>query len=570
MNHKIMDPLEYYNTSGTADLQKNAVELFDGLLAKSGIDEEANRAAVEAYENAHAQCEQDRDARNRYGFYAFWAFFMIGGGVVFICMFEKSWWFVLLGAVLCALGGVWFGCRLHPALKIRNERLQESKAREQELLQQASAQLEPLEQQFGPRDGLELIQKTVPELVFHDIFTREHYDALRSFDFRDDENMDASVIRSLTGTLNGNPFAFLERLTYVMRTTTYTNTETIYWTEEHVERDSDGNKVVTTIQRSQDLTAEKDADKPCFSTYTNLGYGHQAAPELSFSRKPGKVHRFSAGWLDGKVRRGKRELERQSRRALQKGQDFLPMANEEFEVLFGATDRNNEHQFRQMFTPMAQRSMTDLLKDGKLVGDTFTFHKKRRLNVLSCSDAVFRESPRKYHDYSVQKAREAFVKHQEEYFRLIFGTFAPLLAIPLYREKSAMEPAHVSLGHFSPCEHETMVNLLPRKLLVTKDCKTQAILKTKLLSSTEQGDLIRVRAFGFAIQGHTKTVVFHNCGDGYTHSVDVDWDEYLPRTKSTTVLVGRVPEADAALPQQPGTVFYHGLFAKIMENQEEV
>lgn len=566
MNHKIMDPLEYYNTSGAADLQKNAVEFFDGLLAKSGIDEEANRAAVEAYENAHAQCEQDRDARNRYGFYAFWAFFMIGGGVVCICMFETSWWFVLLGAVLCALGGAWFGCKLHPALKIRNEKLQGSEQQAQELLQQAKAQLEPLEDLFSPQDGLALIQKTVPEFVFHDIFSRKHYDAMRSFDFRDDEDEDSSVIRSLTGTWNGNPFAFLERLTYVMRTTTYTNTETIYWTEEHVERDSDGNKVVTTIQRSQDLTAEKDADKPYFSTYTNLGYGHEAAPELSFSRKAGNTHENGTGWLKIRLWFGKRALKRQSQQALRKGQDFLPMANEEFEVLFGATDRNNEHQFRQMFTPMAQRSMIDLLKDGKLGGDSFNFHKKRRLNVLSCSDAVFRESPRKYHDYSVQKAREAFVKHQEEYFRLIFGTFAPLLAVPLYRERSAMEPACVSQGHFSPCEHETMVNLLPQKLLVTKDCKTQAILKTKLLSSTEQGDLIRVRAFGFAIQGHTKTEVFHNCGDGYTHSVDVDWDEYLPRTKSTTVLVGRVPEDTADLPQEPGTVFHHGLFAKIMED----
>ena len=566
MNHKIMDPLEYYNTSGAADLQKNAVEFFDGLLAKSGIDEEANRAAAEAYERADAQCREDRKDRNHYRLHAFFAFLLIGCGVVCICMFETSWWFVLLGAVLCTLGGAWFGCELHPALKVRNEKLQGSEQQAQELLQQAKAQLEPLEGLFSPQDSLELIQKTVPELVFHDIFNREHYDALRSFDFRDDEDEDSSVIRSLTGTWNGNPFAFLERLTYEMRQEPYEGSLTIHWTEKRKTKDENGNEVEEEVQKSDVVYAKHWADKPCFYTYSTLGYGHEAAPELSFSRKAGNTHENGTIWLKIRLWFGKWALKRQSQQALRKGQDFLPMANEEFEVLFGATDRNNEHQFRQMFTPMAQRSMIDLLKDGQLGGDSFSFRKKRRFNTITCSAKVFSKSPRKYHDYSVRKAREAFVKHQEEYFRLIFGTFAPLLAVPLYRERSAVEPARVSQGHFSPCEHEMMVNLLPRKLLVTKDCKTQAIMKTSLLSTSEQGDLIQVRAFGYAIRPRVEPVEVNNCPDGRTHYVDVKWDEYLPRLMIMRVLVGRVPEDTANLPQEPGTVFHHGLFAKIMED----
>lgn len=566
MNHKIMDPLEYYNTSGAADLKKNAVEFFDGLLAKSGIDEEANRATAEAYERADAQCREDREDRNLYMLYVFFAFSLIGCGVVCICMFETSWWFVLLGAVLCALGGAWFGWKLHPALKIRNEKLQGSEQQAQELLQQAKAQLEPLDGLFSPQDSLELIQKTVPELVFHDIFSREHYDAMRSFDFRDDEDEDSSVVRSLTGTWNGNPFAFLERLTYEMRPEPYYGSKKIRWTEKRKTKDKNGNEVEEDVLKSDVVHAKHEADKPCFYTYSTLGYGHEAAPDLSFSRKAGNTHENGTGWLKIRLWFGKWALKRQSQQALRKGQDFLPMANEEFEVLFGATDRNNEHQFRQMFTPMAQCSMIDLLKDGQLGGDSFNFRKKRRFNTITCSAKVFSKSPRKYHDYSVRKAREAFVKHQEEYFRLIFGTFAPLLAVPLYQERSVMEPAHVSQGHFSPCEHETMVNLLPRKLLVTKDCKTQAIMKTSLLSTSEQGDLIQVRAFGYAIRPRVEPVKVTNCPDGRTHYVDVKWDEYLPRLMIMRVLVGRVPEDTADLPQEPGTVFHHGLFAKIMED----
>ena len=569
MNNKIMDPLEFYNTSGAEALRKNAVQFFDGRLEQAGIDEAANRALAEAYERAEAQCREERNERKDYIIFSVVALLLVVGGFAFISMYDTSWAYILLGVLMCALGGVWFIKKLSPALKMQEERIRGAEQKAQALAQQARAQLEPLEKLLSPRDSLDLIQQTVPELVFHDSFSRDHYDALRNFDFRDDDNKDSSVIRSLTGTLNGNPFAFLEHLTFEMRKETYTGKRTIEWTENVVEKDKKGNEVVKPRRRTQTKSAEFRADKPYFYTYATLGYGHETAPELSFSRKPGKVHELGDNRLEGKVRRGKWALEWQSRQALRRGQDFLPMANEEFEVLFGATDRNNEHQFRQMFTPQAQRSMTRLLRDGTLGGDTFSFRKKRRFNTISCSEKVFRESPRKWHDYSVQKAREAFVKYQEEYFHLIFSAFAPLLAVPLYWERSAVEPVSTGLGQFSPCEHEMMANQLPRELLVTGDCETRAILKTSLISTSEQGDLIRVWASGFTTYPRVAAVEVSGWKDKRTHFVDVEWDEYISRTKVTTVLVGRATEEDMALTQQPGTVFHHGLFAKIMDHKEE-
>ena len=76
-------------------------------------------------------------------------------------------------------------------------------------------------------------------------------------------------------------------------------------------------------------------------------------------------------------------------------------------------------------------------------------------------------------------------------------------------------------------------------------------------------------ASGFTTYPRVAAVEVSGWKDKRTHFVDVEWDEYISRTKVTTVLVGRATEEDMALTQQPGTVFHHGLFAKIMDHKEE-
>ena len=50
---------------------------------------------------------------------------------------------------------------------------------------------------------------------------------------------------------------------------------------------------------------------------------------------------------------------------MKNGGQFQEMANSEFDVLFGANDRDHEVQFRLMYTPLAQRNTVDLIKDKK-------------------------------------------------------------------------------------------------------------------------------------------------------------------------------------------------------------
>ena len=59
------------------------------------------------------------------------------------------------------------------------------------------------------------------------------------------------------------------------------------------------------------------------------------------------------------------------------------MGNSEFEVLFGATNRNNEVQFRLLFTPLAQKQLLGLMKDKEIAfGDDFNFIKRNKINII--------------------------------------------------------------------------------------------------------------------------------------------------------------------------------------------
>jgi hypothetical protein len=362
-----------------------------------------------------------------------------------------------------------------------------------------------------------------------------------------------------------------------MRDYEYEGTKDIHWEEkqerevqkERTYTDSNGNtqieyytvKETVMIPRSQTLKAYKIAPKPYYSKASSLGYGHPMAPDLCFSRYPKHIQNKSAERIQSQVIREGRTLRNKSERAIRDGQEFLMMANEEFEVLFGATDRNNDHQFRLLFTPQAQNNMVALLKDSILIGDEFTFCKYGKYNTISCDEWLLKESPSHYHDYSVQEARKNYLEHQQTYFRRLFGTFAPLLAIPGYHESFSLMPQGETAekGNFAECEHEVMANQLPLNQLVTGDTRTEAILKTRLIGTDGEKDLVEVTARGYTTRNRVETIEVTG-EDGENHDVDVHWVEYIPRVKTTTISIEPMREEE-----QSGGVCFHGLYVKIVQ-----
>ena len=163
--------------------------------------------------------------------------------------------------------------------------------------------------------------------------------------------------------MGGNPFAFCKLLQMTWGSETYSGSITIHWTT--VERDSNGKRY--TQHHSEVLTATVTKPKPVYGENTIFVYANDAAPNLTFSRRCSELSQLGNGFFDRmKIRSERKKLEEFSRN-LEDESNYTMMANKEFETLFNTMDRNDEVEFRVLFTPMAQRNMLELLKD-KTIG----------------------------------------------------------------------------------------------------------------------------------------------------------------------------------------------------------
>lgn len=581
MKNTLLTPLEFYLEGGKDTHMQYAAECFDRHLEASGVDPGENQQLAEAYEASETAFHELKSSRSYRVLFTVLAVILIGLGIGLLMCWEESIWYPVIGGCILIIACIWLFGKVIPELTSLNQKISEQRAEADALLLPPKEQLQALDRCFDPRDSVTLIEKTVPGLHFHDFFSREHQADLECCDLQMLSDRNSSVTRTLAGDYRGNPFLFSTVLHHSMRSHEYTGSKTIYWQEKELQyvpkersyTDRDGNTQTetyyeweyVTVDKEETLRASVTAPVPDYRKESSLGYGHPLAPELTFSRKPRHIQKKSEEGIQSRVTRRARSLHSKSERAIGKGESYLMMANEEFEVLFDASDRNNEHQFRVLFTPQAQQNMVALLKDSTLIGDEFAFRKCGRYNVIPCDEKLLLESPTHYHDYSVQEARKRFLDHHQEYFRAVFGVFAPILAIPGYQDPPQPRSSPAGPGHFARYEHEAVANHFPLSMLVTGDCKTAAILKTSLLETTDTADIVQVVSHGYTTRDRVETFRIKG-GDGCYHDVDVDWVEYLPRTKTTTIRIEALPGDTPTQVRQPGTIRCRGLTATIIES----
>ncbi|MBQ8718340.1 MAG: hypothetical protein IJY66_03660, partial [Clostridia bacterium] len=438
---------------------------------------------------------------------------------------------------------------------------------------EAEAQMAPLNALFDSTDTLNIIQKTIPDFCFTDHFTKAHEELFRRHhDFLDDSNDNTSMTDTLSGTFAGNPFLFCRRLVHTMGTKIYHGTKIIHWTERY--RDSNG-KTRTRV-RTQTLHASVTKPYPLFSTQTYLCYGSQAAPDLNFSRLPQHSERLDEDDIEKKVKKGARKLRKKAEKATQKGGNFQEMANSEFDVLFGATDRDHEVQFRLMYTPLAQQNTVDLLTSRTGFGDDFHFTKRRRFNLIHSEHAAHWEmntSASHYYSFDFDAAKANFLTFNERYFKSLFFDFAPLFSVPAYLETpcASLEPIEEYDCNYTCFEHEVMANAIGKSSFVHPSSRTNAILKTRTAGKQGETDRVEVTAYSFTSAMRTDFVPVLG-GDGRMHAVPVIWEEFLPVSRTTPMTVApaaysekQLRDARASNQKLPRGTFFHGLVANTMK-----
>ena len=537
---KLLEPLKYYKTEVAKNFLDKLTDNFENLLRKSGIDIEANKKSVRDYnEISKVKVKYEKKLKWAERFYIL--FFYI---FIFLIIYEigiirtiknlydlnKNIQDPILRALLIGIGAVVLGILNFKYIRGKKKQLNKSiKEIETELVlkkEECYSQVNPLLSLFESNTANKIVTEIIPTLVLDKNFKIERYaDLVENFEMPTKLQNNFSTKDIISGEILGNPFIIIKSLCNRVIDQKYTGSLTVSWEETY--RDSNGERKTRTV--SQTLHASIIKPKQIFEDKIDLIYGNDAAEHLHFSREPKFIHEFSEKKLAKYVKKSEKELKKKTENAIKTGQTFLEMGNSEFDVLFGALNRDNEVEFRVLFTPIAQRNILEVLKD-KDFGDDFAFRKINKLNnVSNQNDWILNIDKSYYEDFSYEIIKEKYYDINKRYLNNFYRLFLPILAIPVYHQHKAQKYIYQEKYNYNynPYTSEAAANLLGAELFSHEESNTPSILKTKTLRVEGDADLIEVISQSYKAVERTEYVPMR-AGDGRVYNVPVNWIDYVP------------------------------------------
>lgn len=546
---EILEPLKEYSRY-QKQFDDSVDKTFEDLVKKSNIDVEKNRNTVKMYDEADVEYKKEKKKLHTLrGWRSFLIFLSIVGGVAAVIgglmiygaiTTDSS---ILAGVLTAVIGPFVMIVSILTITLVLNKKIKALKEVVKVLKQNADLILEEAWKQMAPLNKLfnsDITNNMVNDLdtviqidryysVLHEVYLHKYY----KFPYFSNDN--SSTINMVVGTITGNPFVISRELEVEMGMKTYEGSLVVTWTETR--RDSQGKTY--TVTHSQTLIATVTKPCPFYDTETFLVYCNESAPDLNFSRKP-QAHGKDDKQIERMVKRGEKKLAKIAEDDMKHGDgSFVAMSDTEFDVLFGAFDRDNENQFRLLFTPLAQRNTIDLVKDSPY-GDDFYFAKQGKLNTIYShhGDTWDMLAGRNISSYSVDLAKQMFTNYNCNFFKNLYFMLAPLLSIPLYQQfkPNEMDIDLSSETNIAAREAEMLVNILPDNYIGAKGSATRVISKVKFISSIGEVDCIMIYAYSYSITTRTDFVP-RVAGNGRMYSVPVNWDEYNPLMKTTEALI---------------------------------
>ena len=547
----LQEPLKAYNAVYRERFKNEAESFFEELRDKSGIDVELNRETIRKLnklkeEEAIIRKKMASQKRKRgLSIFGIVMSFIVAPVVIVLCALPKPV-IPIYAAIPSAVAAVALAVFLIIFIKkILNSRINKLKQDLDEKLMAMRAATEEAEKQMYPLNSLYdwnmaaiIVSRVIPTLQMDRFFdSNKHARMVEKYGLDGESNPDISSLYVQSGSILGNPFIIQKAKVHEIYDETYTGTKVISWTEHRT--DSKGNSY--TVTRTETLVATVTAPAPRYLYQTRLIYGNPAAPDLIFSRKPQGMTGKSDKEIDKFVRKNEKELASLAQKSISKGGNFTPLNNTEFEALFHAWNRNNEQQFRLLFTPLAQKNEVDLVTRTEGFGDDFMFEKNKMINEISSKHSQtidYSGNPIDYYDIDFDKAKEKFVTYVCVFAKGFYFDMAPLLAIPLYQQMKSLEFIYGKdcPDNYSYFEHEVMANSFDPRVFAHEDTTTDVILKTSILRKDGTADKVHVHASSY--RGEPRlTYVSKLGGDGHWHDVPVHWIEYIPVEKDSTMEV---------------------------------
>ena len=556
MEEKLLEPVKYYNEYLKDAHLKNIEELFDNLVKESNINVEENRETVKKYKDKINEIANFDKKLKKYnllntilsifvifvGIYACYSVYSIYSSKKLMTL--KIIIIVLLIGV-CIYFSYLLIKKIKPTIKdvknVKTKNEEESK----EIQNECFKQMAPLNRLFDSDHTRQLIMKTLPDIAIDKNMEMERFEILsEKYGLADVEKLkDISVQEVLSGEIIGNPYVMCRSIGHTLGEYTYTGSLTITW--ETYSYDSDGNMI--THHHSQVLHASLTKPKPYYSQYISLYYGNEAASNLCFSRTPNHIEKLNDKALTRKIKDDSKMLQKKAKEAMKNGDNFTPVGNDEFDVLFNALNRDNEAEFRLIFTPLAQKNMLDLLKKS-MFGDDFYFEKDHMLNTISSEHSYNWDTNtfgQRFSNYDIDDSRKRFRDFQIQYFDHFYFQIAPLLSIPLYQQHKPREYIykHDYKRNYSSYQTEVLANIMGTEYFRNPNTKTDTILKTHYDYSNDKTDTVTVDAYSYDAFDRVDYISVYG-DDGYYHDVPVNWVEYIPLKQQSSMRVKRIDITD--------------------------
>ena len=543
----LINPRDYYFHHLKDEVYNNAIEYFEELVNKSGVNRDGNIATVKEINAKKAELEVVNNIIKKYrtikGFLIFLVVVFLLAGLSLIIYGASGsatspTGFILGGVGALALGIVFIIVICTSINKKIKEQFDPKSKLESEiakLTQEAWAQMSSLNNLYDYDLAIEVFNMSIDSIIKMDkrFDTKKYRYVNEKFGFRDacpdKDNESTVLVRS--GSILGNPFMLYKNFVCTEGTKTYEGTLTIHWTTtRHTENGT------VTEHHTETLHAYVDAMCPYYSYITHLVYGNEAAPNLIFSRGPSRASGKDEKQIDRMVNKETKRLDKKAKKELMDDDpttNYTRFVNDEFEALFGGTDRNNEVEYRLLFTPIAIQNELSLIKNKEPYGDDFFFEKHKMINIITSKHSQtfdYSSNPDHFISYSYELSKEAFINYVCEFAKSVYFDLAPLISIPLYQMHESKESIYGRDDYdsnYSQFEHESIINEFPNALLVEPTTTTDAIFKARF--SEKDGASDRVYVDSYSYRGEPRlTYVSKLGGDGHMHSVPVHWVEYIP------------------------------------------
>ena len=538
---KLLEPLKYYKSEFAEKFLDKLTKNFEELLKKSNIDIEANRKSVKEYNDII----KNKNKNNRK-----LKFLNVCSCILFLIVFylifcDLNFIFLLkklsvskgniqeialkttLLSIVIILILIFNFKYLGNKKKGFKEKNNDLEAELQSKREECYLQLYPFIKLLESNIANKITTNIIPNLNIDKNFKIERYaELVKKYGLAEKLKPRFSTKDIISGEILGNPFVIVKSLYNETVDKVYTGSRTVSWTEYYRENGETKSHTV-----SQTLTASIVRPKEFFHENINLIYGNEAAEHLKFTREPKFVHELTPKKLQKHIKNTEKEIRKISERAVKEGKTFLEMGNTEFDALFYALNRNNEVEFRVLFTPTAQKNMIELLKD-KDFGDDFYFDKDEKLNIISNNkEWTLNINKSYYNDFSFDVIKERYFEINKEFFKNFYKLFLPILSIPVYHQHKSQDYIYGNeFGYnYNPYSSEVMANFLGEDIFSHPDTTTSTILKTNTIKTKGDIDLVEVIGNSYKEVSRVEYIPVR-ADNGRVYDVPVNWVEYVPLT----------------------------------------